>query len=93
MVRNGFSVLLALASMGMIVLFLFLWFAAALVFRWRFQFSLRTLFIVMFLACIGMSWVSVKMQQARRQKEVVEEIKKLGGVAGHDDAVGNWIWG
>ena len=35
----------------------------------------------MFLACIGMSWVGVKMQQARRQKEAVEAIKKLGGTA------------
>ncbi|MGO8753298.1 MAG: leucine-rich repeat domain-containing protein [Thermoguttaceae bacterium] len=60
--------------------------------RW-YQFTLRSLFIVMFLACIGMSWVSVKMRQARKQKELVEEIKKLGGVAGHDDAVGNWILG
>ena len=35
--------------------------------------------LVMFLACIVMSWVGVKMQQARRQKEAVA-IKKLGGV-------------
>ena len=46
--------------------------------RW-FQFSLRSLILVMLLACIGMSWVGVKMQKARRQKEAVEEIKKLGG--------------
>ena len=39
--------------------------------RW-FQFRLRSLFIVMLLACIGMSWVGVKMQRARRQKETVE---------------------
>ncbi len=86
--RNGFSVLLALASMGMIVLFLFLWFAAALVFRWRFQFSLRTLCLVMFLACVGMSWVGVKMQQARRQKEAVAAIKELGGSVAYDYGVG-----
>ena len=48
--------------------------------RW-YQFTLRSLFIVMFLACIGMSWVSIKMQQARKQKEAVEWINRLGGNA------------
>ena len=51
--------------------------------RW-FQYSLRSLFIGMFLACIGMSWVSVKMQQARQQREVVEKIWKLGGSVQYD---------
>ncbi|MGO8751435.1 MAG: hypothetical protein ACLQNE_36270 [Thermoguttaceae bacterium] len=91
---KGYSVLLALASMGMIVLVLLLWFTAALVFRWRFQFSLRTLCFVMLLACIGMSWLGVEMQKARRQKEVVEEIEKVGGYvvyAYQVDATGSQI--
>ncbi len=46
--------------------------------RW-YQYSLRSLCLVMLLACIGMSWVGVKMQRARRQREAVEAIKKLGG--------------
>ncbi len=52
--------------------------------RW-YQFTLRSLFIVMFLACIGMSWVSIKMQQARKQKEAVEWINRLGGNAFYDN--------
>jgi hypothetical protein len=50
----------------------------------------------MLLACIGMSWVSVKMQRARKQKEVVEEIKTLGGFVEYDyevDTAGNRIQG
>ena len=46
--------------------------------RW-FQYSLRTLLLFMLLVSIGMSWVAVKMQQARRQKEAVEAIEKVGG--------------
>ena len=38
----------------------------------------------MLLACIGMSWVSVKIQQARQQKAAVEAIKKLGGWVKYD---------
>ena len=46
--------------------------------RW-FQYSLRTLLLVVLLASIGMSWVAVRVQGARRQKAAVEAIKKLGG--------------
>ena len=52
--------------------------------RRRFQYSLRSLFVLMFLACVGMSWVGVKMQKARKQKEAVEAIKKLGGQVQYD---------
>jgi Leucine-rich repeat (LRR) protein len=51
--------------------------------RW-YQFRLRSLFVVMTMACIGMSWVGLKMQQARRQKEAVEAIKGLGGWVRYD---------
>ena len=63
--------------------------------RW-YQFRLQSLFVVMFLACVGMSWVGVKMQQARRQNEAVEAIKKLGGEVQYDyqvDASGEEIDG
>ncbi|MGO8753589.1 MAG: hypothetical protein ACLQNE_47250 [Thermoguttaceae bacterium] len=43
-----------------------------------------------------MSWVSVKIQRAKREKEAVGEIKKLGGVVFYDyqvDAKGNEIQG
>ena len=72
--------------MGMVVLFLLLQITIAHIFRWRFQYSLRSLFLVMFLACIGMSWIGVGVQKARRQKEAVEEIKKLGGTVFYDVA-------
>ena len=46
--------------------------------RW-FQFSLRTLLLFMLLACIGLSWVAMKMQQSKRQREAEVAIEKLGG--------------
>ena len=55
--------------------------------RW-FQFNLRSLFLVMLLACIGMSWVGVKMQRARNQREAVEWVKELGGWVSYDYEVG-----
>ncbi len=51
--------------------------------RW-YQYRLRSLFVAMLLVSIGMSWVVVPMQRARRQKEAVETIKKLGGSVAYD---------
>lgn len=51
--------------------------------RW-YQYSLRTLLIVMVLASVGMSWLTVKMRRAARQREAVEAIRKLGGWVVYD---------
>jgi hypothetical protein len=52
--------------------------------RW-YQYRLRTLFILTFLVAVACSWLAVKMEQARKQKEAVEAILKLGGLVGYDD--------
>jgi hypothetical protein len=54
--------------------------------RW-FQFSLRTLLIFVLLVSIGMSWLGVKMELARRQREAVEAIEKAGGRVTYDSQV------
>ena len=51
--------------------------------RW-FQYSLRTLLLAMLLASIAMSWVAVKVQRGREQKEAVKAIKSLGGEVHYD---------
>ena len=51
--------------------------------RWL-QYTLRSLFMVMTLACVGMSWLGIKMRAARRQREAVTAIQKLGGWVRYD---------
>jgi hypothetical protein len=51
--------------------------------RW-YQFSLRTLFVFTTLCAVACSWLAVKMQQARKQREAVEAIQKLGGEVKYD---------
>jgi len=46
--------------------------------RW-FQYSLRTLLVVVTLFAIPCSWLAVKRQQARREREIATEIEKMGG--------------
>ncbi len=51
--------------------------------RW-FQFRLRTLLIAVLLLGLPLSWVAVRMERARRQREAVEAIAKLGGGVRYD---------
>jgi len=78
---SGWSAMLALAlpvALGSA------WFSAALLLRHRFQYSLRTLLVVVLLASIGLSWFTVKMHQANKQAEVVAAILDAGGEVAYD---------
>ena len=56
-----------------------LWFALALVFRWRFQFSIRSLLVLAVVVAIPCSWMAVEGEEARKQREAVAAITKLTG--------------
>jgi hypothetical protein len=61
--------------------------------RWL-QYSLQALLALMLLASIGMTWVAVTVQAAKRQREAVEAIEKLGGRLWYDyhyDSSGNLL--
>jgi len=61
--------------------------------RW-YQYSLRSLLIVMVLLCFLFAWVGTKMRQAEKQKEVVAWVKKNEGDVTYDfelDANGEYI--
>lgn len=83
---KGYAVLLAVTIL-FVALFVALWFAAAAIFRWRFQYGLCTLLLAMLLTSVGMSWLVVEMERARRQREVLDEIAKLGGKVFYDNIV------
>jgi hypothetical protein len=44
----------------------------------RYQFSLRALIVFVTLCAVACSWLTVKMQQAKRQQEVVELLRRAG---------------
>jgi hypothetical protein len=63
--------------------------------RW-FQFRLQTALLLLTLICLLSGWLAVKARQAVRQRQMVEEIKKLGGSVVYDwqlDAQGLWLPG
>ncbi len=86
--HKGWTVLIAVAVVCLAVVLLVLWLGLGLVLRRRFQFSLRSLMVLMTVVAIVCSWFAVKMQQARRQREAVAAVAKGGGFAGYDSPSG-----
>lgn len=78
--HKGWSVLLAVAIVGVILILLPAWMLAALLFRRRVQFGLRTLLVFVALCAVVCSWLGVRIKQSRRQGEVVGRIKGITGV-------------
>ena len=68
-----------MASVGLALVLMLVWFAVALLFRWRFQFSIRSLLVLTVAVAIPCSWLGVEMKKAKEQKEAVAAIQKLGG--------------
>jgi hypothetical protein len=74
---KGWAVLIAIACIGATMVLMFLWFVLALLFRWRFQFSIRSLLLLTVAVAIPFSWLAVEMKQAREQEETVKAIRKM----------------
>jgi hypothetical protein len=80
--KKGWTVLIAVAAVGMVSLVLLLWWAISLLFRWRFPFGIRSLLVLVIAVVIPCGWLAMRMEQAKKQREAVEGIKKVGG----------WVW-
>ena len=81
--KKGWTVLIAVAVVGVAMLVMLLWFVASLVFRWRFQFSIRSLLVLTVAVAMPCSWLAVEMKKAKEEKELLEAIMNMkGGGAG-----------
>ena len=92
--HKGWTVLIAVASMGVAFLVTLLWFIVSLFFRWRFQFSIRSLLVLVVVVALPCSWFAVEMRAATRQKDVVMAIQRAGGAVFYEhqfDSSGNQI--
>ncbi len=80
--KKGWTVLIAVAIVGGAIILMLGWFVAALVLRWRFQFGIRSLLVLTVVIAVLCSWLAVEMKKAREQREVADEITKLGRLGG-----------
>lgn len=65
---------------GAIMLLLF-WYFASLLFRRRFQFSIRSLLVLTVAVALPSGWLAVGVRQAARQRQCIHAIAKRGGLA------------
>ncbi|MEE8452002.1 MAG: hypothetical protein V3R99_08815 [Thermoguttaceae bacterium] len=82
--RRGWTVLITLSVVCLAVLLILLWLAVSLLFRRRFQFSIRSLCVLTLVVAIPCSWFAVKMQQTKRQREMVTTLVRAGGRVRYD---------
>ncbi len=79
--HKGWTVLIAVAVVGVVLLLMLAWFGAALLLRRRFQFSLRSLLLLVVAAAMPCSWLAVEMKNAREQARAIEN---LGAIVYYD---------
>ncbi|MGO8690590.1 MAG: leucine-rich repeat domain-containing protein [Thermoguttaceae bacterium] len=82
--HKGWTVLVTIASVGAALLLMFLWFLAALILRWRFQFSMLSLLLLVVVVAVPFSWLATEMKKAREQRYLVGAIEKLRGRVEYD---------
>ena len=82
--HKGWTLLICLAAVGAAFVLTLLWFLAALLFRLRFQFSILSLLLLVVVVAIPCSWLATEVKQAGSQREVVEQIRNVGGTVHYD---------
>jgi hypothetical protein len=92
--HKGCTAVVALAAVAVFLLLMLGWFLLAAVFRWRFQFGLRSLLVLPLVVALVCGWLATEIKRAKRQRELVAEIEGAGGLARCDyefDGSGRWI--
>ncbi len=77
--HKGWTVLIAVASVGVTLGLMVLWLVIALIFRLPFQFSIRSLLVLVVAVALPCSWLAAEMKKASEQQVAVDEIRRLGG--------------
>jgi hypothetical protein len=75
--HKGYAVLTAVAMVAGTMLLMAVWFGAAGIFRWRFQFGIRSLLVLTVAVAVPCSWLSWEMTKAREQKEAADAARKV----------------
>ena len=89
--HKNWALLINLGIVGVAGALLSLWWAASLLLRWRFRFTIRSLLAMVIVIAIPLSWLAAARQQAERQRAAIDAIAKLTadrvtiGVAEHTE--------
>ena len=73
-------VVIATAIVGGAMAFLFVWFVLSLLFRWRFQFRIRSMLLLAVIA-VPCGWLKFDVEQSSKQAEAVQAVEAVGAAA------------
>ena len=82
--HKGYAVLTGVAVVGVAMVVMIVWFGVAVVFRWRFQFSIRSLLVLVVVVALPSSWLTVEMKAAKKQRDAVTVVERSGGWVRYD---------
>jgi hypothetical protein len=91
--HKGWMFVVTLAIVVAALLMMLAWFVVSLFVGWRFQFSIRSLLVLVVVVAIPCSWFAVEMKAASEQQRAVEEIKKAAGYVQYDYDRQSWRQG
>jgi hypothetical protein len=77
--RQSWTVLIPLAAVVLTAPAFLLWYATSLIFRWRFQYTVRSLLLFTVAVAIPCSWVAVEIRSERKQAAAARVLRNLGG--------------
>jgi hypothetical protein len=90
--HKGYAVLTAVAAVGVVLVGMLLRFAVALLFRRRFQFTIRSLLVLVVVVAMPCSWLGVEMKKAKTQEKYAESIMEVGaGIGLANTSVPVWL--
>ena len=81
--HKGWTVLIAVAIVGAVILLMIIWFLLSLILRLRFQYTIRSLLALAVVVAIPCGWLTAEVKEAREQRAVVEAIERIGGQVGY----------
>jgi hypothetical protein len=77
--QKGWTVLIAVASVTVGLVMIFIWSAAGYLLGRKAQFGLSVLLLMMPTVAVPLAWLSVEMQRAKQLTEAIARIKQQGG--------------
>ena len=87
---EGWTVLIAVATVGIVGLLMLIWFTGSLLFRLQFQFTIRSLLGLTVVVALPCSWLAIERERARKQKVAVDTVYSCHGSVDWDPQPVSW---
>ena len=88
--RKGWPVLIAVVGVAAFIVVMLLWLIAALIFRRRFQFCIRSLLVLVVVVAVPCGWLTTELCQANKQHDIVEWLRDAAFYDFEDYCRGTW---